>query len=284
MKGYIYQIYCTGNQKSYIGQTINFQTRCNRHKNELFKNKHPNPKLQAAYNKYGEDSFFWKKWEFEIQNQEELNQLEIDFIKKYDSYNNGFNLTEGGDSPPNHQRLSDEILSYCLCVLFEYEWCGHSIEEALGENSNSMAPLKRGEKAPKAWELYNSYTAAERKEYADKYYKEWNIAEIKARRASTKSNGKVFTLTQTDYNNCFAARELGYGYTCVATYYGINPNTVKDWFNGRARAKNKQIYDNLSETEKQQIKDNLPIEDFQRLENVKEKQNRLKASRIKIAE
>ena len=58
MTGYIYQIYCSENGKSYIGQTVNFTARQNRHLRELRKNIHCNLALQNAFNKYGEDCFY----------------------------------------------------------------------------------------------------------------------------------------------------------------------------------------------------------------------------------
>lgn len=274
MKGYIYRIYCIGNQKSYIGQTINFNQRQNRHLTKLRNNNHPNQHLQNAFNKYGEDNFTWQKWEFEINSKEELNQLEKDYIKKFDSYNNGFNQTEGGDLPPNLQKISTEYLSYCLCILFEYENCGHSLEEYFGYSRNVMAPLKRREYGEKTWELYESYTPEQKKEYAKKYYYEWGIDKIKA---SHYSYGcyTASQLCQDDYNNCYAAQELGYGYSCVAKWIGVKPTTVKDWFNGRSRSKNKKIYLELSEEDKNKIKESLPIDILQQYENEVEKRKRL---------
>lgn len=57
MKYYYYEIFCRDNGKRYIGVTTNPTVRKNRHFNYLRQNKHPNPIMQAAFNKYGEDSF-----------------------------------------------------------------------------------------------------------------------------------------------------------------------------------------------------------------------------------
>lgn len=45
------------NDKVYIGSAINIQQRWAKHKWHLRKHHHSNPKLQAAYDKYGEDAF-----------------------------------------------------------------------------------------------------------------------------------------------------------------------------------------------------------------------------------
>lgn len=42
----------------------------------------------------------------------------------------------------------------------------------------------------------------------------------------------------------------GYGYTSIAKYLEVKPATVKDWFNGRARKKEREYFNNLTEKEK----------------------------------
>ena len=81
----------------YVGQTI--QDANNRRLGHLAAargTKRTN-KLYNAIRKYGEDSFV-----FEViataDTLEELNQLEVKYIKEYDSIANGFNLREGGDN------------------------------------------------------------------------------------------------------------------------------------------------------------------------------------------
>lgn len=53
----IYQITNLRNNKVYIGSTTNFKIRSRAHINLLKRNKHFNTHLQAAFNKYGEESF-----------------------------------------------------------------------------------------------------------------------------------------------------------------------------------------------------------------------------------
>lgn len=90
----IYKIECTVNGKVYIGQSNNIKKRWAEHRRELNNNSHVNKHLQAAYNKYGADSFIWEIIEeFE---EDELDNREIYYIEKYDSFNNGYNSTEGG--------------------------------------------------------------------------------------------------------------------------------------------------------------------------------------------
>ena len=57
MEKYIYRITNTINNKCYIGQTKDYEQRFAEHKRLLRRNKHQNPHLQSAWNKYGEKNF-----------------------------------------------------------------------------------------------------------------------------------------------------------------------------------------------------------------------------------
>lgn len=92
-------VYCITNSingKKYIGQSIDIDRRFKQHKYRLEKNKHHNPHLQNAWNKYGEGGF-----DFNILKcckSEYLNRFEKMFIRIYDSFENGYNQTIGGES------------------------------------------------------------------------------------------------------------------------------------------------------------------------------------------
>ena len=60
MKSGIYEIRNKINGKRYIGSAVNVRRRLSRHKNNLRRGAHPNPHLNSAWNKYGEDSFDFK--------------------------------------------------------------------------------------------------------------------------------------------------------------------------------------------------------------------------------
>lgn len=95
-----YGIYSITNQitgDKYIGQTkVNFEVRWGRHINDLKNNSHDNEYLQRAWNKYGDNAFIFEAIHI-CDDLDILNDLEIYYIKKYDSFKNGYNLTSGGD-------------------------------------------------------------------------------------------------------------------------------------------------------------------------------------------
>lgn len=100
----IYCIECVKTNIKYVGKTYeNFYRRWIFHKWNLKNNHHSNSYLQNSWNKYGEDQFeFYPLKSFEISQkdivtEDYLNELEEKYIKELDTFNNGFNLTSGGE-------------------------------------------------------------------------------------------------------------------------------------------------------------------------------------------
>jgi group I intron endonuclease len=93
--GYIYKITNKLNNKCYIGQTINdVENRWNDHR-KCIGTQHGCPGLRRAFEKYGLDNF---KFEVVIICfNKDMSKYEKEYIKKYDSYKNGYNLTHGGE-------------------------------------------------------------------------------------------------------------------------------------------------------------------------------------------
>lgn len=103
----IYSITNVVTGEMYIGQTIqDFKKRWKSHISALNRGNHDNEYLQRSWNKYGEDAFKFKAIHY-CDELDILNDLEKYYIKKYDTYNNGFNMTEGGDYFLNE--ISEEI-------------------------------------------------------------------------------------------------------------------------------------------------------------------------------
>lgn len=104
-KGYVYKVDCLISNKSYIGittTTLDFRKRT--HIQSAFNENHVryNVHFYKALRKYELNSFQWyvidivEKEELE-ELIEELKSLEINYIKKFDSFDNGYNKTPGGD-------------------------------------------------------------------------------------------------------------------------------------------------------------------------------------------
>lgn len=103
----IYAIYNKANGKYYIGQSKYIQDRWIKHRSRLKCQTHENRHLQAAYNKYGAESF-----EFIIIEEcklEELNSTEQAYIMRYNSYVDGYNLDMGGNGCVGYKHTNEEL-------------------------------------------------------------------------------------------------------------------------------------------------------------------------------
>jgi group I intron endonuclease len=95
----IYTIYKATNKinnKSYIGFDSSWPARKSGHKSRC-KNKNTNYKFYKAIAKYGWDNFEWIAI-YQSKNYEHTYKtMESHFIKEYNSFENGYNMTTGGD-------------------------------------------------------------------------------------------------------------------------------------------------------------------------------------------
>ena len=144
-------IYCytykpTG--EKYIGQTTNFFKRQKEHLNEYRTNLKFHNLLRKHYN-----DFIIEILENNIEIIE-LNQKEQYYISLYDTYNNGFNLTQGGDG------------GFINCNKY---WREHP--EEMKEHIKKISPLAI--KAAQEWRKNNPELEKERLEQLHEKSKQW---------------------------------------------------------------------------------------------------------------
>lgn len=255
MVGYIYKITNKITNQNYVGQTIDINRRKRTHFNTLRSNTHDNPKLQASWNKYGEENFEFESWEFEINNLEQLNELECHYIDKYEGLTLGFNLVPGGGKPPLHQKVKDDDIATFLCVQKKLgDGYGKTCEQIFGWSKGTASAAKRKVRYLNGWNIYESMSSEEQNLRAQDFIESQHLKEVALKRQLTQGGcEKAYQLKQEDFNFAFTAQELGYGYTSVAKYLEVKSATVKDWFNGRSRKKEREQFNKLSDYEKSQL-------------------------------
>lgn len=112
--GIIYIIKNTVNKKVYIGQTTTtLRTRfCQHLKNSTLKTRHY--KIYNAIKKYGKEKFYIECLERNIP-IEELDEREIYYIEKYNSFEKGYNSTKGGDGRTINKEYDEED----ICISYK---------------------------------------------------------------------------------------------------------------------------------------------------------------------
>lgn len=111
--GFIYKITNIINNQCYIGQTVQtIEKRFEQHKRNKNYDYFKHLELYEAFNKFGVENFLIE----ELEETEDLNEAEQKWIKYYDSFNNGYNMTIGGTSRKrldfNEQEVIEKYLIY----------------------------------------------------------------------------------------------------------------------------------------------------------------------------
>ena len=134
MSACIYCIENIVNNHCYIGQTINFKTRLQKHFYELEKGTHCNILLQRAYDKYGRENFISYIIE-EVEDYSIIGEREFFWIKEKGYYNidkgrAGFtpkalqNMSEGHiDKTNGHRLIKDDNTVLEICAILEFCDC-----------------------------------------------------------------------------------------------------------------------------------------------------------------
>jgi group I intron endonuclease len=107
--------------KTYIGQTVDYRSRLNKYRKNNCANQ---VKLYNSLLKYG-----FEKHKFEVIvegdfNSNLLNELEMHYIRIYNSFNNGLNLTEGGGGNSGFIHSDEAKLKMRLKALGNKKWLG----------------------------------------------------------------------------------------------------------------------------------------------------------------
>lgn len=151
----IYIIRSLISDKVYIGKfsRTDYNTRIGLHKSYLRNNKHHSKKLQNFVNKHGMDSLSFEVLKLVPRNlsEEKLNQLECDYIQKYNSYKKGFNMSLGGEgavgavrSMENRKKISDSLRSANIEYTKEFR------EKVAASSKNKKEVVVHGVRYPSA--------------------------------------------------------------------------------------------------------------------------------------
>lgn len=133
------------NHNIYIGQSIDIKKRFREHKSAAFnpQNKDYNMVIHRAIRKYGLDNFSFDI--IEECPEELLNTREVFWIKYYDSYNNGYNATEGGNESHIHMGTPIELFDLDGNYVTEYPNITEAAK-AIGVSRSTIYGILKGDR------------------------------------------------------------------------------------------------------------------------------------------
>jgi group I intron endonuclease len=105
----IYKITCLPTSKVYVGSSVDLNKRNRDHWSYLARNKHTNPYLQSAWNKYGESAFVFEI--IELIDRQMLLERETFWIDALRASDNefGFNMEPNATSPVHSEETRRKI-------------------------------------------------------------------------------------------------------------------------------------------------------------------------------
>ena len=248
MKCYIYFIINQITNERYVGQTTNFNRRKTEHFSKLKQGIHPNPKLQNSFNKYGEKNFIINKIQFDDITKQELDEQEIYYIKKYNSFNNGFNLTEGGTGGDTRSKLSFEDFCFAYFGNKKYDGMTNKTAKYLNCDSSTISAIRREEAYDNFREKALNLSEEEKEKYLDNFIKTFDLK-------NTKPWTKHATLddTTTLHIMCVVS-SYGRGIeSTILKHFNLSKGFIFHLMTGNGRKEVKEQYRLLSEKEIQKI-------------------------------
>ena len=126
--GIIYK-YTSPSKRCYIGQTVNEKARKDGHRSAEW-DFEQDTKFARAIRSHGFESLIYEVIDY-ANNQDELNEKEIYWIKFYDSINSGYNITEGGAAGPAYKH-SDIIVRDVQLLLKQGKLTTQQIADTTG--------------------------------------------------------------------------------------------------------------------------------------------------------
>ncbi len=179
----IYLIFNTITNKVYVGQSKRLTCRWADERKELNKKKSKSPKLQNAWNKYGEDAF--KFYVIEYCEKSDLIGKEIEWITKLDSFRNGYNTTPGGENPIQSPAAKAKIIANNKTP--ERRELSRETANAIwarpGAREERREQMKELWKDPKFIEIRKNFKRSEEgnKIHSEKLTKKWQDPEFRAK-------------------------------------------------------------------------------------------------------
>lgn len=225
----IYKIENKVNGKIYIGQSINIPRRWRQHRTtavDLAKEEYDYP-LYRAIRKYGLENFDFSVLEY--CEPKDLDEKEKFYIKKFQSFSEGYNQTAGGADGWHYSKINDNILAEIINLLKNSNLTQLEIADKFDLNFTTISYINNGKTLRQDNIEYPIRNNIKPKKYCVDCGKEicgesirCNDCNFKYRRKDIPSKEKLFQLLTENKGN----------FTAVGKIFGRSGNAVVKWCQG----------------------------------------------------
>lgn len=235
------------NHHIYIGQSINigqrYKDHLNRSQNNFSSNNEYNSALHRAIRKYGIENFSFDI--IEECKQSFLNEREIFWISYYDSYNNGYNETLGGDTPAEKCcKLTFDIVENIKNDLINTDLSYDILHKKYQISTGRISEINTGKiwldekldyplRKPKLSLKMTCPRCGKKKDneaqYCLKCYTELFICQYPVSREELKQMIRTQPFTQ------------------IAKYFGVTDNSIRKWCDGYKLPRKKSDINKISD-------------------------------------
>lgn len=219
----IYKITNLINGHQYIGQSINIGRRWKEHRCTAASGLYNEYPLYRAILKYGIENFEFSV--IEECSKEELNEKERYWISYYDSYNNGYNQTTGGDGNPHPLKLSEES------VLEIYERLkGSDTMESIAKDYGVTHPVISNINTGVLWVHSGISYPIRKREEKKKYFccdcgKEISSGAIRCNKCSGLHKRTEKPISREELKTLIRTKP----FTEIGRMFGVSDNAIKKW-------------------------------------------------------
>lgn len=223
----IYKITNNINGKSYIGQSIDIENRWKQEKSRAFSLQASayNNILSQAFRKYGIENFTFEI--VETCKPEELNEKEIYYISKFNTYYEGYNATTGGGNgnQNNEIKISKEQLLEIYDLLINSTISQGDIAKKYNVGQDTISYINQGKSRVLSGYSYPLRNNKREKKYCCDCGKEINKNSLRC------DSCQKITLRVTQRPSREELKKLirTTSFTQIGKQFGVSDNSIRKW-------------------------------------------------------
>ena len=168
MTTYIYTIKCLYNDKTYVGKSTNPRSRKAKHLNDLKSGRHTF-EFQKDYNLFGKNAFIMEVVDSVVGDENEIAKKEFQWISKFNSIKNGYNL-DNPINPGEHRKKRSYLIFNIKSNSIEAEdMTVDQVSKYLGVNFKSVKAHRTGKTGK--WKIGENHVIANSLDKLNEYLK-----------------------------------------------------------------------------------------------------------------